>query len=395
MAKLSASETAMWVTTKAIQIHGGYGYSREYPVQRYFRDAKITEIYEGTSEIQRLVIARSILRGERPKPWPAEAESALEVPRDEDAGSGAAADAGGAPADDGAEEAAPRRGGGGQRGRGAQVLPRDARPRRDHRHDPGGPGLEGGADQGRPVRDRAAGAARRGRHGRRGSWTGAARACTMSASRSRTSRSRCGTSRGAARRSSIRSRARGRSGWSRSCRRRWRTACWSSWPRPAATPCPRSPPRREPAAEEAPVRRTSRRRSCAARPAYTRSGFGGHVGRRYLGRAAVFSRGRARPHRGLGPGRLRRSLSRSFAARRRLHATRPGQPAKPAGDGRPPRAERRSDAASGYRPRADCSTAANASADSAEDQRRRHAAAGRVERQPAYSSTGRGRGCAS
>ena len=66
MAKLSASETAMWVTTKAIQVHGGYGFSREYPVQRYFRDAKITEIYEGTSEIQRLVIARSILRGERP-----------------------------------------------------------------------------------------------------------------------------------------------------------------------------------------------------------------------------------------------------------------------------------------------------------------------------------------
>jgi methylmalonyl-CoA epimerase len=75
MAKLSASETAMWVTTKAIQIHGGYGYSREYPVQRYFRDAKITEIYEGTSEIQRLVIARSILRGEKPAPPPAEAEA--------------------------------------------------------------------------------------------------------------------------------------------------------------------------------------------------------------------------------------------------------------------------------------------------------------------------------
>jgi methylmalonyl-CoA epimerase len=74
MAKLSASETAMWVATKALQIHGGYGYSREYPVQRYFRDAKITEIYEGTSEIQRLVIARSILRGERPAPAPAEVE---------------------------------------------------------------------------------------------------------------------------------------------------------------------------------------------------------------------------------------------------------------------------------------------------------------------------------
>ncbi len=61
MAKLYASETAMWVTTKAIQIFGGNGYSKEYPVERYFRDAKITEIYEGTSEIQRLVIARSIL----------------------------------------------------------------------------------------------------------------------------------------------------------------------------------------------------------------------------------------------------------------------------------------------------------------------------------------------
>ncbi len=62
MAKLFASETAMWVTTKAIQIHGGYGYMRESAVQRYFRDAKITEIYEGTSEVQRLVIARHLLR---------------------------------------------------------------------------------------------------------------------------------------------------------------------------------------------------------------------------------------------------------------------------------------------------------------------------------------------
>jgi alkylation response protein AidB-like acyl-CoA dehydrogenase len=61
MAKLYASETAMWVTTKAVQVFGGNGYSREYPVERHFRDAKITEIYEGTSEIQRLVIARSIL----------------------------------------------------------------------------------------------------------------------------------------------------------------------------------------------------------------------------------------------------------------------------------------------------------------------------------------------
>jgi butyryl-CoA dehydrogenase len=62
MAKLCSSEAAMWVTTKALQIHGGYGYIREYPVQRYFRDAKITEIYEGTSEIQRMVIARHILK---------------------------------------------------------------------------------------------------------------------------------------------------------------------------------------------------------------------------------------------------------------------------------------------------------------------------------------------
>ncbi|NWG34927.1 MAG: acyl-CoA dehydrogenase [Chloroflexi bacterium] len=59
MAKLFASETAMWVTHQAVQIHGGVGYSRELPLERYFRDAKITEIYEGTSEIQRLVISRS------------------------------------------------------------------------------------------------------------------------------------------------------------------------------------------------------------------------------------------------------------------------------------------------------------------------------------------------
>lgn len=58
MAKLFASETAMFVTHAAVQIHGGMGYSRELPIERYFRDAKITEIYEGTSEIQRLVIAR-------------------------------------------------------------------------------------------------------------------------------------------------------------------------------------------------------------------------------------------------------------------------------------------------------------------------------------------------
>jgi alkylation response protein AidB-like acyl-CoA dehydrogenase len=58
MAKTFASETAMWVTTQAIQIHAGMGYSKELPIERYFRDAKVTEIYEGTSEIQRMVIAR-------------------------------------------------------------------------------------------------------------------------------------------------------------------------------------------------------------------------------------------------------------------------------------------------------------------------------------------------
>lgn len=62
MAKLYASETAMWTATKAIQVHGSNGYSKEYPVERYFRDAKITEIYEGTSEIQRLVISREITK---------------------------------------------------------------------------------------------------------------------------------------------------------------------------------------------------------------------------------------------------------------------------------------------------------------------------------------------
>lgn len=61
MAKLFASETAMWASHKAVQIHGGYGYIQDYAVERYFRDAKITEIYEGTSEIQRLVIARNVM----------------------------------------------------------------------------------------------------------------------------------------------------------------------------------------------------------------------------------------------------------------------------------------------------------------------------------------------
>ncbi|PKM67597.1 MAG: acyl-CoA dehydrogenase [Firmicutes bacterium HGW-Firmicutes-19] len=62
MAKLFASETAMSVTTMAVQLYGGYGYTREYPVERMMRDAKITEIYEGTSEVQRMVISASVLR---------------------------------------------------------------------------------------------------------------------------------------------------------------------------------------------------------------------------------------------------------------------------------------------------------------------------------------------
>jgi butyryl-CoA dehydrogenase len=62
MAKLFASETAMEITTKAVQLLGGYGYTREYPVERMMRDAKITEIYEGTSEVQKMVIAASVLK---------------------------------------------------------------------------------------------------------------------------------------------------------------------------------------------------------------------------------------------------------------------------------------------------------------------------------------------
>ena len=62
MAKLFAAETAMEVTTKCVQLYGGYGYIREYPMERMMRDAKITEIYEGTSQVQRMVIAGQILR---------------------------------------------------------------------------------------------------------------------------------------------------------------------------------------------------------------------------------------------------------------------------------------------------------------------------------------------
>jgi acyl-CoA dehydrogenase len=59
-AKLYASELAEWVCSKAIQIHGGYGYLEDFPVERHYRDARITQIYEGTSEIQRMLIARQL-----------------------------------------------------------------------------------------------------------------------------------------------------------------------------------------------------------------------------------------------------------------------------------------------------------------------------------------------
>ena len=63
MAKLYASEVAMETTVEAVQVHGGYGFVKEYHVERLMRDAKITQIYEGTSEIQRLVISRNIIKG--------------------------------------------------------------------------------------------------------------------------------------------------------------------------------------------------------------------------------------------------------------------------------------------------------------------------------------------
>jgi alkylation response protein AidB-like acyl-CoA dehydrogenase len=62
MCKLFATDVAMKVTTDALQLFGGYGYCKDYPIEKYFRDAKITQIYEGTNQIQRLVIARSLLR---------------------------------------------------------------------------------------------------------------------------------------------------------------------------------------------------------------------------------------------------------------------------------------------------------------------------------------------
>ena len=65
MAKLMCGDVAMEVSTEAVQILGGYGYVKEYPVERFMRDAKITQIYEGTQEVQRLVIAREMLRESR------------------------------------------------------------------------------------------------------------------------------------------------------------------------------------------------------------------------------------------------------------------------------------------------------------------------------------------
>jgi alkylation response protein AidB-like acyl-CoA dehydrogenase len=62
-AKLFASEMAQRVTNEAVQIHGGYGYIRDYAVERYFRDARVMTLYEGTSEIQRIVVSRALLKG--------------------------------------------------------------------------------------------------------------------------------------------------------------------------------------------------------------------------------------------------------------------------------------------------------------------------------------------
>ena len=65
IAKVFAAEAAMWIATKAVQVHGGYGYFKDSVVERCFRDAKITEIYEGTSEVQRMIIARRMLGGDK------------------------------------------------------------------------------------------------------------------------------------------------------------------------------------------------------------------------------------------------------------------------------------------------------------------------------------------
>ncbi len=64
VAKMTATDTAMRVTTEAVQVLGGYGYTRDFPAERYMREAKVTQIFEGTNQIQRLVIARQLLRSE-------------------------------------------------------------------------------------------------------------------------------------------------------------------------------------------------------------------------------------------------------------------------------------------------------------------------------------------
>ena len=73
MCKVFATDTAMRVTTDAVQLFGGYGYCQDYPIEKYMRDAKITQIYEGTNQIQRLVIGRALTR--EPRRWPATSRS--------------------------------------------------------------------------------------------------------------------------------------------------------------------------------------------------------------------------------------------------------------------------------------------------------------------------------
>jgi alkylation response protein AidB-like acyl-CoA dehydrogenase len=68
MAKVFATDAAMEITTDAVQLFGGYGYCRDYPIEKYMRDAKITQIYEGTNQIQRIVISRALIRESAEKP---------------------------------------------------------------------------------------------------------------------------------------------------------------------------------------------------------------------------------------------------------------------------------------------------------------------------------------
>jgi acyl-CoA dehydrogenase len=81
MAKLYAGDVAMRVTTEAVQVLGGYGYIKEYPVERFMRDAKVYQIWEGTAEIQRLVISRCLLGERQPLARPAPAGRGPTVPR--------------------------------------------------------------------------------------------------------------------------------------------------------------------------------------------------------------------------------------------------------------------------------------------------------------------------